>query len=449
MFNSCTFLRGEASMFRRKGCRFVIVLIACMASLLVAGTYENDTLIVHCTLFENDIFGVSVESVTDSANGRITAISLAGRNARVLPSIIGDLTELRKLDMSNNAITAIPFELGNCSKLEELLLHHNKIPQIPVEISKLSQLRKLDLSYNSFFRFPKEIGQLSNLEWLDFSNNRINEFHSEITNCTKLEYISFAHNFINYFPSGFSKQKKLRVFDFSHNALTYYSDEINVLTELEQLRINNNNFSTLSAEIMNLVKLTELDISYCNLTEIPSGINKLAALKRLNVRRNNISKIPSGIGSLTKLKEIYVAQNNLHDLPTEITQLSPDTADFGYCFLLSLPGSVVSWLNTHDPDWESTQGSMPIMSRTKRDYFDLNLSISKQNVLRYSLGEGKIATLSLFSMAGKHLGNLVENQNGVGTYLIHLNQLSFAKGNYIIRVTTNTAQSRFVKITIK
>ena len=89
-----------------------------------------------------------------------------------IPPRFGDLSELRKLNLHNQAFygPTLPSELGNLSKLEVLDLSSNEglSGSIPASWGKLTNLTHLILSETILSgRIPKELGNLSNLEVLD------------------------------------------------------------------------------------------------------------------------------------------------------------------------------------------------------------------------------------------------------------------------------------------
>lgn len=64
------------------------------------------------------------------------------------PSVLTDLTNLRKLDISSNKISSITFFIYRLNNLEELDISSNKLYSLPKEIKKLKNLKKLTLYGN-------------------------------------------------------------------------------------------------------------------------------------------------------------------------------------------------------------------------------------------------------------------------------------------------------------
>ena len=73
---------------------------------------------------------------------------LSGNKLTELPSEIGDLKELRKLDVSNNQLVSLPTSIQKLNQLEELYLYDNRLTELPSEIVDLRKLRRLGVRGN-------------------------------------------------------------------------------------------------------------------------------------------------------------------------------------------------------------------------------------------------------------------------------------------------------------
>lgn len=71
-----------------------------------------------------------------------------------LPSTIGDLAELRVLDLRDNHIRTLPPQIGKLGKLIKLQLGLNKLVTLPAETSKLWALHTLQLEANQLTSLP-------------------------------------------------------------------------------------------------------------------------------------------------------------------------------------------------------------------------------------------------------------------------------------------------------
>lgn len=69
-----------------------------------------------------------------------------------IPSRIGDLSDLTKLDLNNNLLTSsVPTGVGNLTALKTLLLYYNSITgSIPETIGNLHLLTMLEMDSNRY-----------------------------------------------------------------------------------------------------------------------------------------------------------------------------------------------------------------------------------------------------------------------------------------------------------
>ncbi|KAJ9540691.1 hypothetical protein OSB04_027197 [Centaurea solstitialis] len=194
----------------------------------------------------------------------------------VIPSELGSLRNLRLLYLQGNNFTgSIPDSIGNMSLLNEVWLNDNTLEgQIPPNLGNCTNLVTLDLSVNNLtgpipkevFQLsslsttlnlaqnhlvgplPKEIGELINLRTLDVSkNNLVGEIPDAIGSCKSLEYLDMkANSFEGPIPLRMNALKGIKILDLSSNNI---SGQIPRL--LEQLAFSSLNlsFNNLDGEV--------------------------------------------------------------------------------------------------------------------------------------------------------------------------------------------------------
>ena len=145
-------------------------------------------------------YGITVE------DNQITGVSLLFNNIEgILPASIGDLDNLRVLELSFNKLSGeLPSEIGQLTSLELLIISGNNLNgSIPASIGKLNALKELHLSSNGFTGIvPATFSNLSNLEILNiFDNNLSGTLPVGLSNLSKLKKLIIAENGITEFEA--------------------------------------------------------------------------------------------------------------------------------------------------------------------------------------------------------------------------------------------------------
>lgn len=100
-----------------------------------------------------------------------------------------------ELDLSGRGLTSIPMEVFSRTDLVRLDLSNNRLTQAPQsQIGQLVNLKYLDLSGNSLTGLPAELGRLDKLEVLDVSNNKLTGLPMELGNLTQLRVLDITGN---------------------------------------------------------------------------------------------------------------------------------------------------------------------------------------------------------------------------------------------------------------
>ncbi|KAF5399539.1 hypothetical protein PHET_07377 [Paragonimus heterotremus] len=122
---------------------------------------------------------LATERLKASEEKNLTRVDLSRLKLSECPQGLLDLTNLKKLIISRNALRAIPDELFNqLHQLKWLDLRSNILGQIPSTIKALKDLQVLLIDDNLIRILPFELGLLHKLKQLHFRNNPI-EFPSK------------------------------------------------------------------------------------------------------------------------------------------------------------------------------------------------------------------------------------------------------------------------------
>lgn len=229
----------------------------------------------------------------DLSDNRITSVSsLSGltslKNVYLAQNSIEDLSALSAskalvcLDASQNRITAIPDFDSNCP-LETLILSSNQISDIST-VHRFTSLKYLDVSFNRITN-AKNLSALTKLETLSLSGNNIANFNflSSLKALTSLSVDDTS--FVSAKPlSG------LKLVSFSASGTGLASlNELSGSTELRFLAISETNVTDLSP-IKNAGKLDYIDISYCDIADL-SVLTQLQSLSTLKATGINLSNV--------------------------------------------------------------------------------------------------------------------------------------------------------------
>jgi len=235
----------------------------------------------------------------------------------VVPENIGDLNELKYIDLDNNQLETLPESFGDLSLLETLWLGRNPLEVIPESIFDLLSLSILGVYETNISGIPSNISNLTNLTYLTLSNNQLTgEIPLEIFNLTNLERLFLWENQLSgEIPSEIGNLTNLWFLSLSYNQLSgEFPSEIGNLTNLERIYLQENQLSgEIPPEIGNLTNLERLFLWSNQLSgEIPSEIGNLTNLERLRLFENQLSgEIPSEICNISSLYSVELHNNNL------------------------------------------------------------------------------------------------------------------------------------------
>jgi internalin A len=205
-------------------------------------------------------------------------LDLSGMNLSMVPSEIGDLTNLNSLDLRSNQIKTLPESIGNLSNLNSLDLKSNRLEILPESIGNLIELESLDLRGNRLKTLPESIGNLKRLKSIPLWGNQLNTLPESIGNLTNIEYLHLWGNQLNTLPESIGNLFKIKLIDLWNNQLKILPKEIGKLTNLTLLNLLDNQLNDLPNEIGNLASLTEFNIRGNPFNQIPPEIVKKGGL---------------------------------------------------------------------------------------------------------------------------------------------------------------------------
>ncbi|KAF7816146.1 LRR repeats and ubiquitin-like domain-containing protein [Senna tora] len=110
----------------------------------------------------------------------LTVLSLNQNHLTTLPALLGSLTSLKELHVSNNKLSGLPNEIGHLTQLEVLQANNNRMSTITEFIGKCHSLVEVDFSSNFLSELPETFSSLSSLKALHLSNNGMKSLPSKL-----------------------------------------------------------------------------------------------------------------------------------------------------------------------------------------------------------------------------------------------------------------------------
>jgi Leucine-rich repeat (LRR) protein len=227
--------------------------------------------------------------------------------------------------LNNQNIREINPAIGNLQNLKTLNIAATRISKLPTEISKLKNLRSIFLAANSFTFFPLEITNCVNLEHLDMSENYyLREITPEIGKLSNLRYLNLYGVYTHTIPKEFAKLTKLDTLLLSTDSLKSTSVLMSSLAalHLSYLKLTGLPGNKIPAQIGKLIFLTELDIHGMILKSLPAEFSNLKQLKRLDMSQIDLGHVPAQVFELPNLEFLSLWSCNLSQLPADIEKLS-------------------------------------------------------------------------------------------------------------------------------
>lgn len=266
-----------------------------------------------------------------------------------LPERIGELVNLKLLNIYANQLRTLPDSIGNLIQLESIYLDENNLTKLPDTIGNLVNLTTLSVYKNKLTRLPETIGNLVKLTSLYIYNNRLTEIPEIIGNLTKIHTFPFYENELTSLPESIGNLTKLRQFNCWDNKLTSLPNTIGNLVNLQRIRLEFNKLSSLPDTIGNLTNVRIINCSDNKLTTLPESIGNLVNLTELHVRDNELINLPESIGNLTRLLLLNCRNNEITALPESIGNMRRlEVLSLSHNQLTTLPSSIWNLNNLSD-----------------------------------------------------------------------------------------------------
>lgn len=259
----------------------------------------------------------------------LVSLKMAGNQLTQLPESIGQLVQLKCLDVQKNHLTSLPDLSGLRECLVDLQVAENQLAHLHPSICTLTRLERCNVASNRLTALPEQFGQLRSLVDLNISDNGLCALPVSLSRgCTRLAKLVAARNSLQ--SVDLSSLSALQHLDMRQNQLLSVTLASPVLTEV---------FFGLNLNLRQLPPtlrlccapsqlqpqggtLVVLDASDCGLTDVPDYIRHAHGLHTVDLRNNELQTLPAWLGFLPKLERLAVEGNPLRSMKRSLVTAS-------------------------------------------------------------------------------------------------------------------------------
>jgi LRR receptor-like serine/threonine-protein kinase FLS2 len=237
---------------------------------------------------------------------RILQLSGNAIGGRIPGGALSGLARLTRLDLSANRFSgSIPSEIGELAKLRSLDLSHNRLRgELPRSLARLGALAQLSLQGNGLAGAVPDLTGLEGLRQLDLSGNKLSGTPPMRRLPSSVCSVSLRNNsFSGRIPSrAASRLVRLAVLDLGHNRIGgRVPGSLLAHPNLQQLNLSGNMLSEIPARARALCEspLVALDLSYNLISgRLPAAFARMHQLSSLSLRHNLLhGTIPPAYGA--------------------------------------------------------------------------------------------------------------------------------------------------------
>ncbi|PPD88128.1 hypothetical protein GOBAR_DD14952 [Gossypium barbadense] len=245
----------------------------------------------------------------------------------IFPEIMDTRERLYELDLSGIALKELPSSIGNLIGLTRLNMNNCKnLVCLPDSFCKLKSLERFYLTGCLRLEiFPEIMDTMERLYELDLSGTALKELPSSIANLIGLKYLGLnnCENLI-CLPDSFYKLKSLgRFYLKGCSRLEIFPKIMDTMERLFELDLSGTALKELPSSIGNLIGLQDLTLQNCeNLVCLPNSFYKLKSLSRFYLTGcSRLEIFPEVMDTMEWLKDLDLSGTALKELPSSIDNL--------------------------------------------------------------------------------------------------------------------------------
>lgn len=246
----------------------------------------------------------------------------SGRKILEISEAIGQLSSLQILEISDVYVDRLPTTISALPNLEKLGVYNaERLYNLPDSLGQLPNLKVLELVNNSINTLPESIGNLSKLRALDLTDNSLTEFPESFKSLQNLEKLSLdGCRFIKHLPKGFEHLVSLKSLKLKNEGLNYEKAlqqlaKLPNLEVLEILRYDDVPFA-IPVDVKNMpaLKWLRLKVGQMDSGQVLSVLSNIESLEYLDLRGFDLRALPADISGLANLKSVRLDLLALSDI---------------------------------------------------------------------------------------------------------------------------------------
>ncbi|CAE1325595.1 unnamed protein product [Acanthosepion pharaonis] len=191
---------------------------------------------------------MALAAIIRAANRQNKSLDLSRKDLDQCPSLIGQLTKIEEIKLTNNRLTDLPKEMCLLNKLQLLNIGGNKFAVLPINLQHFTNLRSL-IAYNNRIEIlpPIVLNSLKNVTLLNLNNNNLKQIPAEIGRLKNLQNFSVDHNQLEELPFELCYLERLENLHLGYNHLISLPEDLGQLWRLKRLILHKNCLQELPA----------------------------------------------------------------------------------------------------------------------------------------------------------------------------------------------------------